>query len=176
MKTSIRNSITTILGLAALSSTVLGSTSASAETAPAKMNAGPATEYCRIVVDRAKPGEEFSRVVTRKCSDNRADLEINAQTLLMTWYEHTAYGGRSTVLEGSYGPCDSEGYRVRSTGQADYDWLFIISSFKVWNKCVIVHAWAEQDFQGDNIWFYGNRENVGDTMNDRIRSLTIQSW
>ncbi|KAB2352314.1 peptidase inhibitor family I36 protein [Actinomadura rudentiformis] len=154
--------------MAVLSSTVLGATSASAETEPAK----PSGMHCRVVLDRVQPGEEASRVTSRTCSTDRAELGINAKTLLMTWYEHSNYNGWSTYVEGDWGPCDRVGYKILDTGNT---WRNMISSFKVWNSCDNVHAYQETNLKGTNMWYHGNRSYVGDTMNDKIRSIWIQS-
>lgn len=78
-----------------------------------------------MVVERVKPGERFSRVKSRTCSDTgRAAVNRSGRTLLMTWYEHAEYGGDNTDVYGDYGPCDADGY-VLSTGT----WWRSISSF-----------------------------------------------
>ncbi|SEE24374.1 hypothetical protein SAMN05428938_7575 [Streptomyces sp. KS_5] len=81
--------------------------------------------HCSAEVERVKPGEKFSRVKSRTCSDTgTAAVNRSGRTLLMTWYEHAEYGGDNTDVYGAYGPCNADGYVLR-TGT----WWRSISSF-----------------------------------------------
>ncbi|MGP4027456.1 hypothetical protein [Actinomadura sp. 3N407] len=181
----MRNSISLASGVVALSATALTATAASANTtsptpAPTATSntqtpGDPGTRHCRIVLDRLQPGEKFSRVISRTCSDNQADLGINARVDLMTWYEHADYGGSSTTVKGDYGPCDQEGYGIRDTGIGGFEWRLIISSFKVYNNCNWSQAYTNTNYGGTVNIFYQNVRNVGSDMNDKIRSFIIHA-
>ncbi|MGW3942547.1 hypothetical protein [Streptomyces phaeochromogenes] len=119
--------------------------------------------HCSVVVERVKPGEKFSRVKSRTCSDTgTAAVNRSGRTLLMTWYEHAEYGGASTDVYGDYGPCDADGY-VLSTGT----WWRSISSFITYNSCDGQQAVLND---GQNaVYYYGfGTPNVGARANDNI--------
>lgn len=56
---------------------------------------------------------------------------MTSSDLLMTWFEHTSYGGYSDDIYGSYGTCDSAGYRL-SPG---WWWQTNMSSAAGWAQC-----------------------------------------
>jgi hypothetical protein len=104
----------------------------------------PATggQHCVVVLDKLRPGQSASRVLSRTCAD-RADAPAltraaAASTLLLVLYEHINYGGASTKIYGSYGPCDAEGYGVSALVSS---WRNRISSLKGFNWCNVVELY-----------------------------------
>ncbi|MDR7275998.1 hypothetical protein [Catenuloplanes atrovinosus] len=148
-------------------------------TAPAAQAAPASTgeEHCVVVLDKLRPGETTSRVVSRQCADTpeaarqkhqEAYAGAAAATLLLTLYADINYGGASTVLEGNAGACDTAGYGFRDLGS----WRNRISSFKRFNWCQRVQGFDLVNYGGaaygpwttDTPW-------VGSAANDRIDSL-----
>ncbi|KAB2352313.1 hypothetical protein [Actinomadura rudentiformis] len=182
MKTPLRNSISLVFGATAMLATALTTTGAAASTAPpgptptATTPSSPAAGHCRVVLDRIRPGEKFSRVVSRTCSADRADLGINAETALMTWYQHASYDGASMTYTGLYGPCDKAGYGVRDVGYYDRAWRYSISSFRVHNNCHWTQWYTAVNYGGSDVKYgHGSYAYVGDFWNDRIQSFLMHA-
>ena len=104
----------------------------------------PATggQHCVVVLDKLRSGQSASRVLSRTCAD-RADAPAlttaaATSTLLLVLYEHINYGGASTKIYGSYGPCDAEGYGVSALVSS---WRNRISSLKGFNWCNVVELY-----------------------------------
>lgn len=124
--------------------------------------------HCAVVVERVKPGEKFSRVKSRTCSDTgTAAAALSGRTLLVTWYEHAEYGGASTDVYGDYGPCDAAGYVLT----AGVWWRDQISSFITYNNCDGQQAVLNN---GGAVYYYGfGTPNVGGQANDNIGWLKV---
>ncbi|MFF3443535.1 hypothetical protein [Streptosporangium sp. NPDC002721] len=135
----------------------------------------PEGKHCRVVLDKLRPGEKISRVLSRTCADRQESLNINQDLLIMTWYQDLNYGGLSTVVEGAYGPCDANGYGIRDTGAWVAGWRNIITSYKVWNNCYYSLYYTAINYGGDGSHpvHEGNNSYVGDHFNDRVRSILI---
>lgn len=95
--------------------------------------------HCVTVIDKAKPGEKASRTVERRCNpagsnaDRAAQQEVEAQgsSLLIRYWEHTAFSGKSDSIYGLWGSCDSAGY-----GISDLGWFNNrISSLRTYGSC-----------------------------------------
>ena len=89
-----------------------------------------------VVLDKLRPGQSASRVLSRTCAD-RADAPsltraAATSTLLLVLYEHINYGGASTRITGAYGPCDAAGYGVSALVSS---WRNRVSSLKGFNYC-----------------------------------------
>ena len=101
-----------------------------------------AAQHCVVVLDKLRPGQASSRVLSRTCAD-RPDAPAltkaaKASTLLIVLYEHINYGGASTRITGAYGPCDAEGYGVSALVSS---WRNRVSSFKGFNWCNVVELY-----------------------------------
>jgi hypothetical protein len=101
-----------------------------------------AGQHCAVVLDKLRPGQSTSRVLSRTCAD-RADAPVlttaaATSTLLLVLYEHINYGGASTKIYGSYGPCDAEGYGVSALVSS---WRNRVSSLKGFNYCNVVEIY-----------------------------------
>jgi hypothetical protein len=141
--------------------------------------------FCRITLAKLEPGETQSRVLSYTCAASAGELENAsivpaASVLLMTWYQDIGFGGPSTQLFGSAGPCDAEGYGFANVGAA---WNDRISSFKAFNNCNRAVAFTNINFGGTSAT-YVNAGGVGHTpalsvsfvgtaMNDKISSFLI---
>ncbi|GAB3434964.1 hypothetical protein GCM10027569_86500 [Flindersiella endophytica] len=138
-------------------------------------------EHCIVVLDKLKPGQSVSRVAGRYCADSpeaaarlRAanDPSPQATTLLLVVYEDANFGGASTRLEGSAGPCDTAGYGISALVPA---WRNRITSFKRFNVCQIVTGYDNTNYGGAT---YGpwraDTANVGSAANDHIDSLRLR--
>ncbi|MFE7777044.1 hypothetical protein ACFU5O_24760 [Streptomyces sp. NPDC057445] len=135
---------------------------------------GAASEtHCSVVVDKVKPGETVSKVVSRRCftgpdSAARARAALPtaaAETQLMTWAEHADYGGAYTHIYGSAGPCDSAGYSFRPNSW----WSSRLSSFLVHGGCNKSYLSGPRG----NGSFTGSVPYVGGTLNDAVTYIKI---
>jgi hypothetical protein len=96
----------------------------------------PAGKYCAVLLGSEVDSTGSNVVIGEECSNSSAEAAhqklvgkgatASASTLLMRWYEHSYYGGTTTAIYGSYGPCDAAGYRVNLS---DW-WRYRISSIK----------------------------------------------
>jgi hypothetical protein len=108
-------------------------------TTPAAPKPAAASQHCVVVLDKLRPGQSTSRVLSRTCAE-RADAPAltraaASSTLLLVLYEHINFGGASTRITGAYGPCDAEGYGVSALVSS---WRNRVSSFKGFNYCNVV--------------------------------------
>lgn len=80
-------------------------------------------------------GEQVCSTVSQEDAQgklhSRQTNSVLADVPLMIWYEHSYYGGESTVIYGDSGYCDSSGYGVRPSAW----WTSHISSIKGINTC-----------------------------------------
>ncbi|MEV4220206.1 MULTISPECIES: hypothetical protein [unclassified Nonomuraea] len=150
---------------------------------PADTGKAGKTQYCNIVVGKAPKGE-LSPILSRSCGTDpeaaRTDVSIQARTLLMEWNEHAFNDPPTTVgrIYGDYGPCDSDGYRVRAEGF----WANRISGFVTWNRCSVATGYDLVNVSGDQQTWNGTANAcecvdvgfVGYYMNDRIESFWIR--
>lgn len=127
---------------------------------------------CVVVLDKLKPGQKVSSVVSRKCG-NAAQTAVSDQYgLLMTAYWDVGYGGDSIQFFGRQGPCDNDGYGIPVVGYPDND---NISSFTTDNNCNFTNLWQEAFYYGQG-QLYPNTyavPYVGDTMNDDVASIRL---
>ncbi|SDL39341.1 hypothetical protein [Nonomuraea jiangxiensis] len=106
---------------------------AMAATASATTSGAAPAPECQIVLGPAPEPGKASPVLSRNCAAQGERLVAPAaDTLLMVWYESFNYGGASTKVYGSGGPCDTGGYGIAYVGD---DWNDRISSYKVFNNC-----------------------------------------
>jgi hypothetical protein len=136
-----------------------------------------AGQHCVVVLDKLRPGQTTSRVLSRTCAD-RADAPAltkaaAASTLLLVLYEHVSYGGASTRITGAYGPCDAEGYGVSALVSS---WRNRVSSLKGFNYCNVVELYDGVNYAH----FLGSRGTggsrldwdwVGSYANDKTDSI-----
>ena len=135
-----------LLVMAALATALSGVTPAAAGGKPMPLGGKPmpaaAGRHCVVVLDRLRPGQTSSRVISQTCAD-RADapaltMAAATSTLLLVLYEHVNYGGASTRITGAYGPCDAEGYGVSALVSS---WRNRVSSLKGFNYCNVVEIY-----------------------------------
>lgn len=136
-------------------------------------------QHCVVVLDKLRAGQRSSRVLSRTCAD-RADAPSLTEaaatsTLLLVLYEHVTYGGASTKIYGSYGPCDAEGYGVSSLVSS---WRNRVSSLKGFNYCNVVELYDGINYAH----FLGSRGTggsrldwdwVGSYANDKTDSIIM---
>jgi hypothetical protein len=133
------------------------------------------TPYCNIVIAPLKPGEEYSKTISKQCATDKSDLVTpQASYQLMTWFEHANFTGASTRIYGS-APCDFAGYRINNVANA---WNDRISSFYGWNWCNIVQAHEHANLTGYSQWWgsfvsWVGASYVGDRLDNRISSFSI---
>ena len=144
---------------------------AAADPAPQR-----AEQHCVVVLDKLQPGATSSRVVSRRCADSpeaaqlssAADVAPQATTLLLVLYQDLNYGGPSTRIEGSAGPCDTAGYGFSNLGS----WRNRISSFKRFNWCQRVQGFDAVNYGGGSLGVWtADTSWVGASANDRIDSI-----
>ncbi|MEQ4302208.1 hypothetical protein ABNF97_12580 [Plantactinospora sp. B6F1] len=100
--------------------------------ASAQSSSAASERECQIVLGAAPAPGAASPVLSRECAGSGERLVAPAaDTLLMTWYEGYNYGGDSTKVYGSGGPCDTGGYGIANVGAA---WNDRIRSYKVFNE------------------------------------------
>jgi hypothetical protein len=135
-----------LLVMAALATALSGVTPAAAGGKPMPLGGKPmpaaAGRHCVVVLDKLRPGQTSSRVISQTCAD-RADapaltMAAATSTLLLVLYEHVNYGGASTRITGAYGPCDAEGYGVSALVSS---WRNRVSSLKGFNYCNVVEIY-----------------------------------
>ena len=101
-----------------------------------------AGQHCVVVLDKLRPGQTTSRVLSQTCADRTDAPALTkaaaASTLLLVLYEHVTYGGASTRITGAYGPCDAEGYGVSALVSS---WRNRVSSLKGFNYCNVVEIY-----------------------------------
>jgi hypothetical protein len=143
-------------------------------------------EHCVVVVRKVQPGESLSRIKSLECYDTEMEAEASpllaASILIMTWYKDINFGGSSTRITGSDGPCDTLGYGISNVPPAWWG----ISSFKSWNRCNVVQAFLEPNYGGlrSQLWLDPQRLTlnpalevswIGTSYNDRIRSFLLRA-
>ena len=138
--------LATLLVMGALATALSGVTPAAAGGKPMPLGGKPmpaaAGRHCVVVLDKLRPGQTSSRVISQTCAD-RADapaltMAAATSTLLLVLYEHVNYGGASTRITGAYGPCDAEGYGVSALVSS---WRNRVSSLKGFNYCNVVEIY-----------------------------------
>jgi len=160
-------------------------TSAAAFTSPASASDGSddgsstlpmspdAEENCMIVLAPMQKGESESRIVEHRCSSDPAELAPDTgHVLIMTWYAAANFGDPHTDIYVWWGTCNRQGYGISDVGAA---WAARISSFAVWGACQYTDAWDQTSYTGDHTVYSGNVAYVGDSWNDRIRSMWVTS-
>jgi hypothetical protein len=177
MSKNHQRSVSVAVTAAAAVLTSIGATSAISPATAVEAAEDPAqSTHCYIVLEPLQPGAAVSQVRSRECVQPGEKRTTQRGLLLMTWYEHANFnpnGGRSTSLEGSAGPCDSDGYGFRDTG----GWRRLISSYKLFNQCDWFRGWTGTNYGGTSPgWFYGTQNGyVGPTLNDNTGSIQITS-
>lgn len=138
--------------------------------AEAKQSATPAPSerQCVMAIDKPQDQGQYARILAYECFPP-GQLATIQESLLMTWYEHADYGGESTFVTGSSGPCDAEGYKIQT-----YSWVRRISSYKVWNHCDRSTAYVQTNCSGINREFTGNVPYVP-VLNDNIGCFRVRS-
>lgn len=165
-KRPVRGLVAVTLVGAGLAITVPQAGQANAAGAPARASG----LHCVVVLDKLKPGQHTSPVVSRFCGSTARTSK--AYALLMTTYWDADYGGNSTQYFGRSGGCDSDGYGIPAVGYPDNT---NISSFKTDNNCNYTNLWQEAFYYGKG-QMYPNTYAVpyiGDTMNDNVGSIRL---
>ncbi|MEV0385503.1 hypothetical protein [Nonomuraea sp. NPDC050643] len=125
-----------------------------ATATPSNASSAAPERECQIVLGPAPAAGEASPVLSQKCASSGERLAAPAaDTLLMTWYENFNYGGASTKIYGSGGPCDTGGYGIANVGPA---WNDRISSFKVFNNCNYSSTFQHENWGGLCFEGYGS--------------------
>jgi hypothetical protein len=111
-----------------------------------------APQECQIVLAEAavvdgRPVLPKEPIMSAECAGPGEKLAApRASTLLMTWYSSYNYGGSSTKIYGSGGPCDSAGYGFPDMGTPE--WNDRVRSWKVFNNCNYSAAWQHAVWGG----------------------------
>jgi hypothetical protein len=169
---------------ARLAVTILAALSAVAAIPAAAGAAAPASEQpaCAIVIGKAAPGK-LSPVRDRVCGTKASvSKAVKADTLLMEWFENADNSPSSlTRILGDAGPCDLDGYRLRTDG-GWLDWDNMISGFNAYNDCEVATGYDLRNLSGDRgTWSENDPCScllvpwVGSYMNDRIESFWIRA-
>jgi hypothetical protein len=155
---------------------------ANAATLAHPVGSGP---YCAIVLDKIRPGQVESRVVSNTCAETKEALAgvqaaSSSDVLLMEWWLNINFGGTGAAIMGHEGPCDGAGYGIRDVGFA---WRNLISSFKSFSNCNYVVGYTGINYGGASKTFYDrNGINripatsvpwVGDLFNDVMDSFRV---
>jgi hypothetical protein len=145
--------------------------------------AAPQTgEHCAVVIEKLRPGQTESRVVSHECGhDPRLLRAAKASTRLMTWFDKKGFsvadGARSFAVFGSEGPCDTAGYAISDVARFAHDdfWHDRISSYKTYAGCDEQHLCRAKDFD----WCVSvdgyDVEDVGWYLDDEIDSMKIRN-
>jgi hypothetical protein len=157
-----------------LGSTILGT------GAPASA-AATGSEYCSIVIDELRPGQQVSEVVSKTCASSPAvtSAAVSDQSVpLIRLYQHAGFQGEWTDIYGDEGPCDAEGYGISTTF---WNAAFGISSYRVYNACSYSMAWDRGpggDWDRHGWDFCWDVSYVGSEVNDRVNyiNLSNSSW
>jgi len=176
MRTTLRVLAAAAAILVGLAVTALTPAVAATSAAPKPAAAG---QHCVVVLDKLRPGQTNSRVLSRTCAD-RADAPAlttaaASSTLLLVLYEHINYGGASTTITGAYGPCDAEGYGVSALVSS---WRNRVSSFKGFNYCNVVELFDGINY-ARSLQIYGAGGSrldvawVGSYANDKTDSILM---
>jgi len=154
---------------AALAATAISGTTTT-DAAASRPSSGTT---CVIVLAKIKPGENFSREISRKCSDDMADLREarEARVPLVFIHAEADYKGHSEHYYGEE-PCDAAGY-----GWREFTWSIdnAVSSLQVFNGCRWSQMYAEVNYGGDVKYGVDNYPFVGHEMNDRMSSLIVHA-
>jgi len=168
--------LATLLVMVAITTALSGVAPAAAGGKPMPAAAG---QHCAVVLDKLRPGQSSSRVLSQACAD-RADASAlttaaASSTLLLVLYEHVNFGGASTKIYGAYGPCDAEGYGIRDLGS----WRNKLSSLKGFNWCNVVDLYDNINYGGAFLAGFGSCCDrldvpwVSSYANDRTDSILV---
>src|SRR5205807_1322823 len=105
--------VVTAIAAATLAAISVAGTAEAATHAP---SAGKLPRRCVVVLDKLKPGQKVSNVVSRTCGTAAQVKAPNATVLLGEFWYDANYGGNSTQYYGRYGPCDADGYGIPTVG------------------------------------------------------------
>lgn len=151
--------------------------------------AAPTAPYCALEVGPTSALTGVSPVLSKVCSSiSQADADrqfrsnINrthqstagAQSLtalIMTWYSDVGYGGNSTTIYGSSGPCDASGYTVYPD---DY-WRYNLSSLKGTGPIYCTRATLTDQTTGNSATVVLDCINVGSSLNDNVNRIHVYS-
>jgi hypothetical protein len=137
---------------------------------------------CAIVIGKAAPGK-MSPVRDRICGTKASvSKATKSETLLMEWFENADNSPPSlTRITGTSGPCDRDGYRLRTDG-GWINWDNEISGFNAYNDCEVATGYDLRNLSGDRQTWSENDPCscllvpwVGGFMNDRIESFWIRA-
>ena len=103
-------------------------------------------------------------------------------TLLMEWFENADNSPPSlTRIVADAGPCDLDGYRLRTDG-GWINWDNMISGFNAYNDCEVATGYDLRNLSGDrDTWSQNDPCScllvpwLGSFMNDRIESFWIRA-
>jgi hypothetical protein len=149
--------------------------------ASAALASPAAQEHCVIVVEKLKPGQTTSNIRSQTCASRPGSPQLQqtsalAGTLLIVLYEHHTYGGASTRIEGSDGPCDAAGYGISALNST---WRNRMTSFKTFNWCNVIDLYDNNNYGGAFLGGWGSAtstlsvSNVGSYANDRTNSMLL---
>ncbi|WP_103342316.1 hypothetical protein [Amycolatopsis sp. CA-126428] len=144
----------------------------------------PATgNHCAYLLDRLRPGETASRVLSQSCGPSReetaAALGVAADTLLLTIYEDAGYGGDTVTWYGKYGPCDTAGYSIRDLETQNPFLTNMNDKISSWtaghSRCNYVNFYEHAVYGGRHqAWHNWTAVSyVGDYINDRTSSINV---
>jgi hypothetical protein len=135
------------------------------------------------VVERIKPGQPETRVVSRTCSNRHAAGSVLPEgvavpallTLLVTFFQDLNYVGAWDTVGGQSGPCDSSGYGFSNLSLVNFN-VDGISSYQLNNNCHVADYWTSTGYTGTKRSGYrGNNRYVGASWNDNLLSMKVRS-
>lgn len=149
------------------------------------VNAG---ETCYLIVNKVEPGQAASDVVGKGCEAGlqaklgsspqaRPNTEAAAVTAvpIVELYADTSYGGKSFIIYGNQGPCDSSGYSISDASNPNTQ-VGGISSYIASGNCQSQQVFNQTQFGGQGGTFNGYRQPaVGTAFDNKVLSLKLTS-
>jgi hypothetical protein len=147
--------------------------------ARSRQRPGEAGIHCQVVLDKLRPGDTSSRVLSSRCARAGQTLVApRASVPILTIYENLNYGGRSKTFYGGAGPCDASGYAISDVGGIPLHpswWRTRVSSLYYGNNCIYQNGYTGFNRTGTCAHYDHNTGYVGASMNDRIVSFRVSS-
>ncbi len=127
---------------------------------------------CVARLNELTGGERISQVTEVDCSRNIDASALFCQDPLATLYTDVGYQGYRYTFCGNFGTCDKAGYGFRDMGGFVNNAL---SSFKVYGGCKYMTIYDLPNFSSEMVVYYGNRDWVGSSYNDRASSFRVSA-
>ncbi|MBM7776068.1 hypothetical protein JOD54_006272 [Actinokineospora baliensis] len=174
MAFTFRTALATLsLGAALVTTTAL-------VAAPAQASTTETHRVCQTVLAPLAPGEQASKVLSKRCFDEpvaaRAQRQPLPDELLVTFYEEAGQTGDESEVYGG-DTCDSEGYGISDMDDVQ-DEADGVSSYTLFGDCDVSEKFSDYDFEGTSsgLIFGQNQSWVGAEWNDGgIKSFSLHS-